>query len=187
MWIQSSKTDQYLEYQNNQTGEVSRWSRIYFHNELGVFYAIDNVLQLPYQRKYLFDLAQQMERIGMEKDELSNKMQEIMTLCRDKKEGFELDIYSIAQGVERYMKDVWDYQKTALMVVALIVIQDGEQIGFFDQQQAEQKINKWMKDKEMLGFFLSIASQRISPVNSSFGQFTQMFSEKANQYRESQP
>jgi hypothetical protein len=176
MWKLKEKTEEALVYENTNTGEQVRCGRIYTHNELGVFYAFDNILQMPFQRKFLFDLAQQMEKIGIEKEELIDRMGKIQELCKDKKEGFELDIYAIAKGVEQTAKDHWDFEKTALLVTTLVVIQEGESIGYFDQAQSVRKLDLWKKDKDMLGFFLSVVSNLCSPLSKSFGAFTQMSS-----------
>lgn len=186
MWRLHSKTPKALIYENANTGEQVRWGKIYDHPELGTFYAIDNLLQLPFQRKFIFDLAQQMEKVGIEKDELADNMSKIKELCKEKKQGFELEVFAIAQKVEGFVKDHWDFEKTALLVTALVIIQEGESIGYFDQGQAQEKINLWRKDKEMLGFFLNVVSKLCSPANESFGNFTQMFSASQRLSKESQ-
>jgi hypothetical protein len=183
-WKQVEKTKSHLLFENTQTGETVKASKIYDHAELGVFYAFDNILQMPYSRKYIFDLAQQMEKIGIEKDELADKMKQIQDLCKDKKQGFEMDVYAIAQTVERLVKDNWDYQKTAMLVTSIIIIQEGEAIGMFDQAQAMHKTMQWKMDANMLGFFLSIAAERCNKVSNSFANFTPLFSENLSQSKE---
>lgn len=177
MWIQTNKTDNALTFTNNQTGDQITCSKIYEHKELGVFYVFDNLLQMPMSRKYVFDLAQQMEKIGIEKDELADKMKSVMELIRKREQGFELEVYSIANTVHNHVKGVWDYQKTAVMVAAVMIIQEGENIGHFSQQEAERKIEAWGRDAGMLGFFLNIVTQKCSKVNNSFANFTHLFSE----------
>lgn len=185
MWIQTSKTEQSLTYTNNQTGEQIVCQQVYDHRELGKFYVFENILQMPFSRKYIFDLAQQMEKIGIEKDELADKMRSVMELCRKREQGFELEVYSIANTVHNHVKGVWDYQKTALMVAAVMIIQEGENIGHFSQQEAERKIDAWRRDATMLGFFLNTVTEKCNKVNKSFANFTQLFSENPYPSKES--
>jgi hypothetical protein len=156
MWKLQTKEEDALIYVNENTGEFVRCGKIFHHDELGSFYAFDNLMQMPYQRKFVFDMAQTMERIGMEKKELLERINKILTLCKDKEKGWELDVYSTAQHIEATIKDGWDYQKTALLVASVVVLQEGENIGLFDQSSSERKILQWSKVPEMLGFFLSI-------------------------------
>lgn len=176
MWEFKSKAGDKLLYRNSNTGEECTFSKIYDHRDLGVFYMVDNVLMLPYSRKYLWDLAGQMEKIGIEKDELNNRMEEVMSLCRDKKQGFELDVYAIAQRITATLKDHWDYQKTALLAVSLCVIQAGDNIGAFDQLESQRRMAEWGKDRVMMDFFLSALSKRLEPLNNSFNAFTHLSS-----------
>jgi hypothetical protein len=175
-WILKEKTNNALHYVNTLTNETSTWSKIWTHSELGDFYCIDNIMMLPYQRKFGFDLAQQMEKIGIEKDEMVNSMQEIMDLCKEKKQGFDLEVFSKAQIIHSTLKNGWDYQKTALMTCSLLIIQEGDTIDIIDQTESVNKINLWSKDKPMMGFFLSIANQRCSSLINSLDPFTQMSS-----------
>lgn len=173
MWKLSEKTDKALIYLNTNTNERSTWSKIYTHPELGDFYCIDNIMNLPFQRKYLFDLAQQMERIGIEKQEMLDKMQQIMDLCKEKKQGYELEVYNIASTINTTLKDGWDYEKTAMLVCAMMIIQENEIIDTFNQDEAIKKINLWSKDKHMIGFFLTIANSKCNILTSSLEQSIQ--------------
>lgn len=173
MWKLSEKTEKALIYTNSNTGERVQWSKIYTHAELGNFYAVDNILEMPFSRKHIFDLAQQMERIGIEKQEMQEKMQQIMDLCKEKKPGYELDVYTIANNINNTLKDSWDYEKTAMLVCSLIIIQENEVIDTFNQDEAIKKINLWSKDKHMMGFFLSIANLRCNILTSSLEQSIQ--------------
>lgn len=176
MWTLKNKTKNQLIYENTRTGEQCTASFVWQHPELGNFYCVDNLLQLPFTRKFVFDLAQQMERVGIEKDELAVKMEDIKTLCKEKKPGFELDVYSIASTVGQYVKDGWDYQKTAMLVTTVCILEENESIGYFDQQQGMAKVNTWKKDPAMLSFFLNCVSEKCSHLNNSYTNFTQIFS-----------
>jgi hypothetical protein len=176
MWQLATKNPTSLVYRNTNTGEECRFSKVYDHTDLGVFYIVDNILTLPYQRKYLFDLAGQMERVGIEKAELTTSIDMILNLLREKKQGFDLEIYAIASRIQSTLKDQWDYRKTALFACALCVIQDGDNIASFDQLEAIRRINAWERDPTMLAFFLTALNRLLTPVNESFTGLTQAFS-----------
>lgn len=180
MWQLKTKSDKGLLYVNANTGEQVNCSKVYTHAELGNFYAFDNIMQMPYQRKYIFDLAQTMEKIGMDKEELQVKISSILDLCREKKQGWELDVYATAQHIEATLKNAWDYQKTAMLICAMVIIQEDENIGLFDQGEAEVKIKTWSKDKNMLGFFLSIVNRKCSILTGFLDKSTPMSSQADN-------
>lgn len=175
-WTLSNKSNTGLTYTNNLTGESCSLSKIWSHNELGDFYAFDNLMSMPYQRKYIFDVAQQMERIGIDKEEMISSMTDIMNLCKEKKPGFEMDVFAKAQLIQSTLKDGWDYEKTAMLTCAMIIVQEGDIIDTFNQEEAVKRLNLWSKDKPMMGFFLSIANQRCSNLINSLDPFTQMSS-----------
>lgn len=168
MWQIKSKSTERLLYVNTNTGEECSFSKVYDHPELGLFYIVDNILQLPYQRKYLFDLAQQLEKVGIEKAELLSHMDSILALCKERRPGFELDVYAIAQRIQATLKDHWDYRKTALFAVTLCVIQAGDNIASFDQTESQRRIDLWSKDPTMLSFFLTGLSKRCEPLTESY-------------------
>lgn len=176
-WIIKNKSIDSITHSNTLTGEEVRSSKIYTHNDLGEFYIFDSLLTMPYQRKYIFSLVQEMEKLGIDKKELQQKLADIMTLCRDKPAGFEMDVYSIASNLNNFTKDIWDFRKSALMVTSLMVFQESENIGQFDQQASENKISEWSKDVEMLDFFLNSALEKCNLVSNSYTNLTQKFSE----------
>lgn len=176
-WILKNKTEYSITHINTLTNEEVKSSMIYNHKELGVFYIFDSLLTMPYQRKYVFSLIQEMEKLGIDKRELQQKLGNIMDLCRDKPNGFEMDIYSIASGVSNFMKDIWDYRKSALMVTSLMVFQENENIGQFEQSISEQKISTWSKDPDMLDFFLNKALERCNQVSNIYTNLTQKYSQ----------
>jgi hypothetical protein len=166
MWTLSKRTEKSLSYRNSNTGEECKWNQIYDHGELGKFYAIDNLLQLSYQRKFIFDLAQQYERIGIEKTELITHTDKILTLLKEKPVGHELEIFAMVQRINNTCKDSWDYLKTAMMIIPVLIIQEGDDIGAFDQESAQERIKIWSQDKTMMAFFLNAANSLCSKVSN---------------------
>jgi len=173
MWKQVSNDKDKLVFRSD-ANETSTWSLIYKHSELGKFYIIDNIMTLPFLRKHIFDLAQQYERVGIEKKELIDKTDQILKLLKDKPQGYELDIYSITQRINMTCKDGWDFFKTQCMIMPLLITQDGWDIGNYDQSEAMARVNLWMKDKYLIEVFMNAASQCCSTVTNSFEDFTQM-------------
>lgn len=180
MWTRTELTDKRMVFSNSNTGEMCSLSAIATH-ESGVYYAFDNLLQMPYQRKYIFDLAQQYERIGMDKKELEVHLNDIQEMCRNKADGFELNVYSKIDYIKQNIKDVWDFQKTALLTAAMVIVTPDENIAVFDQSLAEKKINEWSKDKNLLSFFLNVLQQRCTTLIEPFNTFTQSYSHKVSQ------
>lgn len=179
MWTKIESTDQRLVFANQNTGEVCSLSAVKKH-ESGIYYAFDNLLQMPYQRKYIFDLAQQYERIGMDKKELDVHLNDIQELCRNKADGFELEVYHKIAYIRQNIKDVWDFQKTALLTAAMVIVTPDENIAVFDQALAEKKINEWSKDKSLLGFFLNVLQQRCSNLTEPLNGLIQSYSQKVS-------
>lgn len=176
-WKLTNKTEDFIIHTNTLTNEEVRSSKIYTHKELGVFYIFDSLLNMPYQRKYIFSLIQEMEKLGIDKKELQQKLEKVMELCRDKPKGFEMDVYSIASTLNAFTKDIWDFKKSALMVTSLMVFQESENIGQFDQQLSEKKISEWSKDLEMLDFFLNLALERCNQVSNTYTNLTRKYSQ----------
>lgn len=184
MWQFSGKATNRLTYTNTTTGETCFFNKIYTHPELGQFYMIDSVLNLPYQRKYLFDLSSQMEKIGMEKDELLDNIDKILTILKEKKQGFDLEVFAIASKVRHTIKDQWDYKKTALFAATLCIIQEGDNINGWNQSESVERISLWEKDPTMLSFFLSNLNKICTEVTKSYGAYIPTYSVTESQPKE---
>ncbi|RNA63496.1 hypothetical protein D1631_17005 [Chryseobacterium nematophagum] len=156
------KTPQEVWVMNETSKELTRLKRIKSHSELGNFYVFNSVLSMPYQRKVMFDLIQQFNSLGIDKEELIKENNEILTLLESREQGFEMKIYSKITEINKTAKSLWDYQRSSMLIAALLVVHedDLDLIGIFDQQQAEKRINEWSKDSELLAFFLNIAQMK---------------------------
>ncbi|CAA7196735.1 hypothetical protein [Chryseobacterium potabilaquae] len=156
------KTPQEVWVMNETSKELTRLKRIKSHWELGDFYVFNSVLSMPYQRKVMFDLIQQFNTLGIDKEELIKENNEILTLLESREQGFEMKIYSKITEINKTAKSLWDYQRSSMLIAALLVVHedDLDLIGIFDQQQAEKRINEWSKDSELLAFFLNIAQMK---------------------------
>ncbi|CAA7196824.1 hypothetical protein [Chryseobacterium potabilaquae] len=156
------KTPQEVWVMNETSKELTRLKHIKSHSELGDFYVFNSVLSMPYQRKVMFDLIQQFNTLGIDKEELIKENNEILTLLESREQGFEMKIYSKITEINKTAKSLWDYQRSSMLIAALLVVHedDLDLIGIFDQQQAEKRINEWSKDSELLAFFLNIAQMK---------------------------
>lgn len=172
MWDRKDiSTKEKLVFKNTISSEECTLSLIH-RSEMGVYYVFDNPLQMPFQRKYAFELIKQHENLGLSKEEVIESFQSISDLCKTDTDS-RMDVYHLAQLAMSRLKDSWDYQKTALMTAAVMIIEDGESIDYFTQESAVAKIDKWSKDHVMLAFFLSIAQQKLNSLTTPFYQSSQ--------------
>lgn len=143
-------------------GDIMRLKLIKSHSELGNFYVFNNILTMPYQRKIMHDLIKMYNILGIDKDTLIKENNEMLSLLENREPGFEMKIYSKISEINKIAKSFWDYQKSAMLTTALIIIpeDDLDLIGIFEQDQAEKRLEEWSKDSELLGFFLSIAEMK---------------------------
>ncbi len=181
MWKQKIKTEKQIVFLNETTGEECVASHVYTHKDLGEFYMFDSLLTMPFQRKYVFDLIQQNEKIGIEKPELTKYIENIKELIKNQSKGFDMEIFRIVSYVEAKLKDSWDYQKSSLMAVALTVVQDGDNINGFNQSDAEAKLNLWTQDPTMLAFFLNFLQLRLSSLTNMLDTSSRTYSETLDQ------
>lgn len=158
MWNKTKVTEKQILYTNSITGEETSVDLVYKHSELGNFYIFPSIFSLPYTRKMVFDLIQQNERLGIEKKELIEYIERIKKLCQ---EGKTMDIYAIASYMESKAKEHWDYKRSSLAIVALLIVQEDENISAFNQGEIEEKINRFSQDPTMLDFFLQYAQLRV--------------------------
>ena len=147
---------------NPETNEIYKLELIKSHIEFGNIYVFSNILNMPYMRKGMFDLITQYESIGIDKKEVLMATQKAMNMIKDKAD--LNDIYTEFANLNTRIRDVWDYQKTAIAIVGLLMVKecDLDKIGYYDKEIAESNINQWSKDTAIFDFFLSIAQQKIN-------------------------
>ena len=165
-----------LIYKNDISSEECVLTQIH-KSDMGVFYVFDNPLQMPFQRKYAFELIKQHENLGLSKNEIAESLEKIKELSKSA-EDLSHEIFFHAESTLSKLKDSWDYQKTALMTAAAMIIEEGESIDYFTQDTAVAKINKWSTDSTMLAFFLNIAQVRLNSLTSPFMPNSQSASQK---------
>ena len=156
------KTNSEVWVMNETSKELTRLKLIKRHSELGNFYVFNSVLSMPYQRKVMFDLIQQFNTLGIDKEELIKENSEILSLLESREQGFEMKVYSKIAEINKTAKSFWDYQRSSMLIASLLVVHedDLDLIGIFDQEQAEKRINEWSKDSDLLAFFLNIAQMK---------------------------
>jgi hypothetical protein len=155
---------------NEVSKELTQLKLIKFHPEYGNFYAFNSIHAMPHQRKLMFDLVQQHNSIGMDKEELKNEMKEIMQMLEKKEQGYEMKIYKKASTIDQIATDFWDYRQTSLLICSLCIIHESDLdlIGVFDQEKAQKYINEWAKDEELLSFFLTITQKLCNNLINKF-------------------
>lgn len=172
------KTDKEVFIKSEMTGELTRLKLIKKHSELGNFYVFNSILSMPYQRKLMFDLIQQYNTLGIDKDELIKENTEILKMLETREQGFEMKIYSKIASITNTAKSFWDYKKSSMLITSLLIVHESEfdMIGYFDQDKAEENIKEWSMDSDLLGFFLNIAQQKTNNLLNKFEHDTQNYS-----------
>lgn len=182
------KTNSEVWVMNETSKELTRLKLIKRHSELGNFYVFNSVLSMPYQRKVMFDLIQQFNTLGIDKEELIKENNEILSLLESREQGFEMKVYSKVAEINKTAKSFWDYQRSSMLIAALIIVHedDLDLIGIFDQEQAEKRINEWSKDSDLLAFFLNIAQMKCNNLINKLDLNTPNFLETECQSTEPQ-
>ncbi len=189
MYTIHKKTGSEVWMLNESTKELTKMKLIRNHSELGNFYSFNSILSMPYQRKVMFDMIQQYNTLGIDKEELIKENKEILAMLEKREQGYEMKIYSKIATITNTAKSFWDYQKSSMLITALLIIPENqlELIGIFDQEKAEANIKEWAKDSEMLGFFLNVAQQKCNNLTNKFEIDTKIFSVNPSNLTESLP
>lgn len=188
MYTIHKKTGSEVWMLNETTKELTKMKLIRSHSELGNFYSFNSILSMPYQRKVMFDMIQQYNTLGIDKEELIKENKEILEMLEKREQGYEMKIYSKIATITNTAKSFWDYQKSSMLISALLIIPENqlELIGIFDQEKAEENIKLWSKDSEMLGFFLNVAQQKCNNLTNKFEIDTSIFLANPSSLTESQ-
>ena len=98
-----------------------------------------NMMNMPAKRLLVFQNIQQLEKIGMLKNELLKFMGEIK---KEAKDGDTHSIYAKAEYIEQSLKDHWDFSKTIIAIIPLCVIKKSEVqfMNEYDQELCNKKI-----------------------------------------------
>jgi hypothetical protein len=187
MYTIHKKTGSEVWMLNESTKELTKMKLIRSNSELGNFYSFNSILSMPYQRKVMFDMIQQYNTLGIDKDELIKENKQILEMLEKREQGYEMKIYSKIATITNTAKSFWDYQKSSMLITALLIIPENqlELIGVFDQEKAEANIKLWSKDSEMLGFFLNVAQQKCNNLTNKFEIDTKIFSVNPSNLTES--
>lgn len=157
MWQLINSEDKKLIYKNSNSAEICKLTEIY-NGEVGRYFIFDNILTMPYQRKWIFDSIQQHERIGIDKEELIVKLDECLTLL---KEGDTHNPFALLTAIKTTIKDSWDAVKTAQLVTSLLIVEEDEHIDSFDYDLSMKKLAKWSKEPKLSAFFLNAAQSKM--------------------------
>lgn len=183
------KTESEVWMLNESTKELTKLKQIRNHPDLGRFYCFNSILSMPYQRKVMFDLIQQYNTLGIDKEELIKENKEILEMLEKRESGFEMKVYSKIATITNTAKSFWDYQKSSMLITALLIVPEAELdlIGIFDQERAEENIKNWGRDSELLAFFLNIAQQKCNNLTNKLEVDTPLFLGNHNPLTEHQP
>ncbi len=189
MYTIHKKTGSEVWMLNESTKELTKMKLIRNNSELGNFYSFNSILSMPYQRKVMFDMIQQYNTLGIDKEELIKENKEILAMLEKREQGYDMKIYSKIATITNTAKSFWDYQKSSMLITALLIIPENqlELIGIFDQEKAEENIKLWSRDSEMLGFFLNVAQQKCNNLTNKFEIDTKIFSVNPSNLTESPP
>ncbi len=189
MYTIHKKTGSEVWMLNESTKELTKMKLIRNNSELGNFYSFNSILSMPYQRKVMFDMIQQYNTLGIDKEELIKENKEILAMLEKREQGYEMKIYSKIATITNTAKSFWDYQKSSMLITALLIIPEDqlELIGVFDQEKAEENIKLWSRDSETLGFFLNVAQQKCNNLTNKFEIDTKIFSVNPSSLTESLP
>lgn len=170
-----TSTEVWLKGEN--TADFIRMKLIKSHKEFGNFYVFNSVFSMPYQRQAMFNLINQYNQLGIDKDELIASNIEILKLLESKEAGYDMKIYNKVAEIIKTAKSFWDYQKTSMFIIGLLIIPESEldTIEIFDQEKVEQNLKNWSIDTDMMGFFLNIAQQKCNSTASKLELDTQNY------------
>jgi len=171
------KTESEVWMLSEMTKELTKMRLIRNHPDLGKFYTFNSILSMPYQRKVAFDMVQAYNTLGIDKDELIKENKEILEMLEKREAGFEMKIYSKIATITNTAKSYWDYQKSSMLITALLIVPEAELelIGVFDQERAESNIKTWSADSDLLSFFLNISQAKCNNLTNKFEVDTQIF------------
>lgn len=162
------KTSAEVWLKGENTPDFIKMKLIKKHKEFGNFYVFNSIFSMPYQRQAMFNLINQYNQLGIDKDELIASNIEILKLLESKEAGYDMKIYNKVSEIIKTAKSFWDYQKTSMLIIGLLIIPEDELdvIEVFDQEKVEANLKKWSIDTDMMGFFLNIAQQKCNSTAS---------------------
>ncbi len=171
------KTNSEVWLKGDNTPDFIKMKLIKTHKEFGNFYVFNSVFSMPYQRQAMFNLISQYNQLGIDKNELIDTNVEILKLLESKEAGYDMKIYTKVSEIIKTAKSFWDYQKTSMLIIGLLVVHEEELdvIEIFDQEKVEANLKKWSVDTDMMGFFLNIAQQKCNSTASKLELDTQNY------------
>ena len=121
-----TSTEVWLKGEN--TADFIRMKLIKSHKEFGNFYVFNSVFSMPYQRQAMFNLINQYNQLGIDKDELIASNIEILKLLESKEAGYDMKIYNKVAEIIKTAKSFWDYQKKQMSqeLIEFVLNEKGE-------------------------------------------------------------
>lgn len=181
MYTKIAETEEYLIYRNDLVSIEHKLIPIWtIENDR--YLAFSNIMNMTASRLMVFQQIQELEKIGITKTEIINKLKSIKEYC---KEGDTHSAYSLADYIEENMKDHWDISKTFRAIIPLCIIKESEiqLMGSYDKELCENNMKEIEANPQMLEFFFYIVQKFIensqeSALNSSQDYLTQIMKVK---------
>jgi hypothetical protein len=148
-------------YKNTHTGTEVKTSVIYVTPDGVKFWGFNDLYKIPYIRTAFARHISDLYTIGLSlKDILSWCEQEKSLLKSEDPEKYE-KLYALVLEKERLAKFTADPIRQQLALCTVYILTDEERIDYFEDSQAEQKLNMWMGSPEMIAFFLTWHTEHI--------------------------
>jgi hypothetical protein len=155
MWELTKDQEGKRTYTNRQTGSVCATTMVYVDKEGNSWWNFDDLMNLPYTRNFAATKISSLYALGLSKDDLSNHINSVKTLCKSNdKEKYE-KIYAHILDFETKANNATDAIKQMSSLVCVYFLLNDEKIDSFDNNLQIQKMAILEADQDAHGFFLS--------------------------------
>jgi hypothetical protein len=162
---------------HNPTNNIVYTLKHLINHEFGEFYYFHDIMDMPFERKLMFDFIKQYETIGIDKSQVIKKLEEI----QEEKDSPE-KVWHVAEVTKAQIADYWDSYMSLQKIVSLIVVEknDINNILTYNREIEATNLNKWRSDPELWDFFLTVAQSWIVSLSQKSKLPLQIYSEVQN-------
>lgn len=148
-------------YQNERTGTEVKTEHIYTGKEGEKYFGFADLFKIPYIRSAYAKHINDLYGLGLSlKDVLSWCAKEKELLRSDDPEKYE-KLYSLVLEKEGVVQHGADPIRQHLALCTVYVLGEDEQVDYFSETVAEEKLTKWKADDDAVAFFLNWHHERI--------------------------